>query len=135
MAPIGSSHGGEVKYFNNKLVSLLRGKAIVSIQDPIILGGHAEPQPDIALLRWRDDFYRTANPHAEDVLLVIEVSTARSATTATSKCRSTQPRHPGSLAARCSAKATRNLPTRGWPVQQRDCRQTGKIAPILCRMP
>lgn len=50
MAPIGSPHGGEVKYFNNKLVTLLHGKAIISVQDPIILGGHAEPQPDIALL-------------------------------------------------------------------------------------
>lgn len=74
MAPIGSSHGGEVKYFNNKLVSLLHGKAIVSVQDPIVLGGYAEPVPDIVLLRWRDDFYRIENPHAEDVLLIIEVS-------------------------------------------------------------
>jgi Uma2 family endonuclease len=32
MAPIGSFHGGEVKYFNNKFVSLLSGKVIVSVQ-------------------------------------------------------------------------------------------------------
>lgn len=74
MAPIGSPHGGEVKYLNNKLAVLLHGKAIVSVQDPISLGGYAEPQPDIALLRWRDDFYRRSNPHAEDILLIIEVS-------------------------------------------------------------
>jgi Uma2 family endonuclease len=74
MAPIGSSHGGEVKHFSNKLFSLLYGKAIISVQDPVILDGYGEPQPDIALLRWRDDFYRKAHPHAEDVLLIIEVS-------------------------------------------------------------
>jgi hypothetical protein len=28
------------------------------VQDPIILNDYSEPQPDVALLRWRDDFYR-----------------------------------------------------------------------------
>jgi len=74
MAPIGSSHGGEVKYFSNKFAGQLSGQVIVSVQDPVVLDGYEEPQPDVALLRWRDDYYRTAHPHAEDVLLIIEIS-------------------------------------------------------------
>jgi len=134
MAPIGSSHGGEVKYFNNRLVSLLRGKAIVSIQDPIILGGHAEPQPDIALLRWRDDFYRTANPHAEDVLLVIEVSDSTLRYDRDVKV----PLYANHgipevwlLDVQQKQLEIYRDPADG-QYQQRDCRQTGKIAPILC---
>lgn len=72
MAPIGSDHGGNVKKLNHKLTTLLGGKAIVSVQDPVTLGEHSEPQPDIALLRWRDDFYQHAHPRPDDVLLIIE---------------------------------------------------------------
>ncbi|SNB72265.1 Putative restriction endonuclease, partial [Thermoflexus hugenholtzii JAD2] len=33
-----------------------------------------EPQPDVALLRYRPDFYASAHPGPEDVLLVVEVA-------------------------------------------------------------
>jgi Uma2 family endonuclease len=35
---------------------------------------NSRPQPDITLLRWRDDRYRGKRPGPEDVILVIEVS-------------------------------------------------------------
>ena len=47
---------------------------IVRGQNPVRLSDLSEPQPDIALLRWRDDFYRSAHPTPADVLLVIEVA-------------------------------------------------------------
>ena len=31
-------------------------------------------EPDVMLLRWRDDFYESGHPGPEDVLLLIEVS-------------------------------------------------------------
>lgn len=74
MAPIGSPHGGKVKRLIRLFTSLIGNKAIVAAQDPIILGDHSEPQPDIALLKWRDDYYGKAHPQPEEVLLVIEVS-------------------------------------------------------------
>ena len=43
-------------------------------QDPVRLGEFAEPQPDLALLRPRADFYATAHPTPEDVLLLVEVA-------------------------------------------------------------
>ena len=74
MPPIGSPHAACVKYLSALLNRLFNGKLIVSTQDPIRLDDFSEPQPDIALLRWRDDFYRHAHPTPADVLLVIEVA-------------------------------------------------------------
>ncbi|MFN9842055.1 MAG: Uma2 family endonuclease, partial [Pseudanabaena sp.] len=34
----------------------------------------SEPQPDLAILKWRDDFYASALPTPEDILLIIEVA-------------------------------------------------------------
>ena len=48
--------------------------AIVSVQDPIRLSDFSEPQPDLALLKLRDDFYSSGHPAPEDVLLVVEVA-------------------------------------------------------------
>jgi hypothetical protein len=35
----------------------LAGKAMVSLQNPVRLSRYTEPQPDILLAPWRDDFY------------------------------------------------------------------------------
>ena len=79
MAPIGSRHAGVVKHLTNLLAMAAKGKAIVSAQDPLRLGPHSEPEPDLMLLVPRDDFYSEAHPGASDVLLLIEVcdTTAR----------------------------------------------------------
>lgn len=74
MSPIGSSHAACVKALSFLLNQLFGGTLLVSTQDPIRLDDFSEPQPDIALLRWRDDFYRHAHPTPADVLLVIEVA-------------------------------------------------------------
>lgn len=49
-------------------------RAIVRVQNPIRLDDWSEPEPDISLLRWRDDFYASGHPGPADVLLVIEVA-------------------------------------------------------------
>jgi Uma2 family endonuclease len=74
MSPIGSSHAACVKALGLLLNQLFGGVMLVSTQDPIRLDDYSEPQPDLALLRWRDDFYRRAHPTSADVLLVIEVA-------------------------------------------------------------
>lgn len=73
-SPIGSSHAACVKALSLLLNQLFSGVLLVSTQDPIRLDDYSEPQPDLALLRWRDDFYRQAHPIPADVLLVIEVA-------------------------------------------------------------
>ena len=74
MAPIGTRHGGTVKWLNHTLNQAVGQRAIVAVQDPLRLGDRSEPQPDLMLLKPRADSYRTAHPTAADVLLLIEVS-------------------------------------------------------------
>lgn len=74
MAPIGSQHAGTVSVLAALLHDAVGGAAIVSVQNPVALGSDSEPQPDIALLRPRNDFYRSSHPTMQDVLLLIEVS-------------------------------------------------------------
>jgi hypothetical protein len=45
MSPIGSRHGGAVKYLNQTFVLAAEGRAIVSTQDPVGLSPFSEPQP------------------------------------------------------------------------------------------
>jgi len=74
MPPIGSPHGGGVKHLIRLLTSAVGERAIVAAQDPIMLRPRSEPQPDLALLRPRVDFYAGSHPTAADVLLLIEVA-------------------------------------------------------------
>ncbi len=74
MPPIGDWHASRVKRLNNFMLPPLQGRAIVSVQDPTRLDDASEPQPDVMLLRWRDDFYEGGHPGPADVLLLIEVS-------------------------------------------------------------
>ena len=74
MAPIGSRDASVLNRFTNRFAAALSGHAIVSARNPVILGASTEVQPDIALLRHRDDFYANAHPTPSDVLLVIEVA-------------------------------------------------------------
>ena len=74
MPPIGDWHAASVKRLNNVMLPLMQGRAIVSVQDPTRLNYRSEPQPDLMLLRWRDDFYQEGHPGPDDVLLLIEVA-------------------------------------------------------------
>lgn len=71
---IGSNHAGIVNILTQKLIVLLAGKAVVAVQNPIHIDDYNEPEPDIALLKSRNDFYRKSLPTPEDVLLLVEVS-------------------------------------------------------------
>lgn len=74
MAPIGSFHAGTVSILTRLLMQAVANSAIVNIQSPVVLSDCSEPQPDILLLRPRTDYYLHKNPHAQDVLLLVEVS-------------------------------------------------------------
>ena len=74
MNPVGDRHTSCVKRLTEMFVIVAHGIAIVSVQDPIRLSDSSEPQPDLALLRYRDDFYRNAKPGPADTLLVVEVA-------------------------------------------------------------
>jgi Uma2 family endonuclease len=72
MAAIGTRHFACVNGLTRLLIRAAGDDAIVSVQNPVRLDEHSEPQPDLAVLRVRD--YRESLPMPEDVLLLIEVS-------------------------------------------------------------
>lgn len=75
MAPIGSGHAGKTNRLAAAFARLPADRlAVVSIQNPIRLDPFNEPQPDLMLLRYRDDFYEYGHPTAADVLLLVEVA-------------------------------------------------------------
>ncbi len=75
MSPIGSRHAACVDRLLNRILNRVAGmNAIVRVQSPIRLDGYSEPEPDVALLRPRDDFYSREHPGPNDVLLLIEVA-------------------------------------------------------------
>ena len=74
MAPIGNRHAFCVDWLNRFWVLALAERAIVRIQNPVRLNDSSEPEPDIALLGWRDDFYVSGHPGPQSVLLLIEVA-------------------------------------------------------------
>ena len=74
MSPIGPPHASVVARLNAILVTRLGGRVVLWPQNGLILRGQTSYlQPDIVLLRPQADYYRSANPEAPDVLLLIEV--------------------------------------------------------------
>lgn len=72
--PIGSRHAASVNQLTELFGDRLRRRVVVSVQNPVRLGTHSEPQPDVALLRLRPDRYAGRHPGPEDVLLLVEVA-------------------------------------------------------------
>jgi hypothetical protein len=70
---IGNAHAAGVKRLNRLFSNRVGDRAIVGVQDPILLTD-SEPEPDVTLLQPRDDFYATVTPRPADVLLLVEVS-------------------------------------------------------------
>lgn len=71
-APVGGEHVDCVSRLNRLFSRLVGDQAWVSVRNPIRLGEHSEPQPDIALLARLPTGHQP--PTSEDVLLLIEVA-------------------------------------------------------------
>lgn len=74
ISPIGPRHAAQVDRLTDILPPKLKGKAKLRVQSPIELTDYSEPQPDLALLKPRDDFYASAHPTPADALVIIEVA-------------------------------------------------------------
>ncbi len=74
MSPIGPLHVAIVNKLNKLLNQQIGDLGIVSVQNPIRLDAYSEPQPDIVILRPRDDFYTGALALPDDILLIIEIA-------------------------------------------------------------
>lgn len=75
MSPIGPAHASVVRRLLRLFSLRLSSQAIVDAQSPIVLREQeSEPQPDLNLLRLREDFYSTGTPEPGDIFLSVEVA-------------------------------------------------------------
>ena len=74
MSPIGRRHAACVRCLINLLTRTLGGAAVVDAQNPLVLGDLSQPQPDLVVLKARDDFYADDHPRPQDVAFLIEVA-------------------------------------------------------------
>jgi len=74
MSPLGNPHNAAVDRANRALVQTLDVQAIVRVQGSVQLDMYNEPQPDIVLLKPRDDFYAVGGAKPSDILLIIEMA-------------------------------------------------------------
>lgn len=74
MTPIGPPHNSCTNALNMIFAPRLAGKAIVSVQGPLVLDDGTELYPDLLVLRQRADRYQQSHPTGDDTYLVIEVA-------------------------------------------------------------
>ena len=74
MAPPGNAHAATVDRLVDIFSRAVDQRFSVRCQNPVRLGDSSEPQPDVALLRRRADFYGGSVPGPADTLLIVEVA-------------------------------------------------------------
>ena len=74
MTPIGRRHAAYVARLTELFLRRLGELVIIWPQNPIELNDFSEPQPDVTLLRRREDFYEAEKPQVQDIILLIEVA-------------------------------------------------------------
>jgi Uma2 family endonuclease len=74
MPTVGSPHAGKVDRVNFLLLAVEGHSARVRVQHPVHLDNYSEPQPDLAVVLPRKDFYESRHPTPADTYLIVEVS-------------------------------------------------------------
>ena len=74
MSPIGPQHVALISILTEFFAKRLPDSMQLRIQAPVLLSNDSEPEPDVAVVRRRQDSYRNRHPSSADILLLIEVS-------------------------------------------------------------
>ena len=74
MSPKGTRHAAAMRRINKIFSKYFAEKAVICIQDPILLNDKSEPEPDLVLAQLPDVRYMLHHPKPEDIYLVMEVS-------------------------------------------------------------
>ncbi len=74
MSPAGNYHAACIEFLGDELKRLLSKAFMIRRQNPILLTNNSEPEPDLAIVNYRKDYYAHAHPGPADILLLIEVA-------------------------------------------------------------
>ena len=74
MAAKGKLHATINRRLLRELTNIIDQLATLQSQDPIFLSNYSEPEPDLVILKNKEDDYLSSHPHPEDILLLIEIS-------------------------------------------------------------
>ena len=70
----GPLHNAAINRIAKMLERRIGETTIISVQNSIALHEYSEPEPDLAVLKFRDDFYAGVLAEPKDILLIVEVS-------------------------------------------------------------
>ena len=73
MSPAKPPHAGVVTFFENRLSVLDRTKYLIRTEKALEIEPDGAPEPDIAIVDFRVDYYGASHPTGADAQLVIEV--------------------------------------------------------------
>jgi len=62
-----------VRRLTHLLPARLQGRAVVSIQNPLVMSVRSRLQPAVCVLAYREDFYALEAPRPSDVLIAVDV--------------------------------------------------------------
>jgi len=74
MSPLGPRHAAVTSRLNRLFHHLPGDLVLIRIQVPIRLSDFSAPEPDLALVHPRSDFYVGGHPEPEDIILLVEVA-------------------------------------------------------------
>lgn len=72
--PKTALHAATENRFGSTLHTKPGRHVILSIHNPVALHEYSEPEPDIAVLEYREDYYESAHAEPKEVIFLIEIS-------------------------------------------------------------
>lgn len=72
--PQNALHASILMRMQVRLVARFGERVLLSQQLPIVVSDRSEPEPDFALIRWRDDYYVSAKATNADAFAIVEVA-------------------------------------------------------------
>ena len=74
MSPAGNYHAAFIESLADILRDVLSETYMIRTQNPVTLGPRSEPEPDLAVVNRRKDYYAAGHPGPADISLLIEVA-------------------------------------------------------------